>query len=182
VEILVIQLLCLLANIPVLVLSIVSDAIPIQLLCLLALILAVVIPILLNYRVVRTHVFFLVLFGLSGIPDMLATVQYAYLNPQVEGNPLVKIFLSLPYLMVLGVFLWTVFWISVAEFAERKFGGNIPRIILFCLFLGHAWGFSTWLPYLEITSIQFILLATIITILILYALTKIYDKRKKNEQ
>jgi hypothetical protein len=153
----------------------------IQVLCLGAIVAAVLSAIRLQYKVIGKYTLLLTLFGLSGIPDVLATVQNAYLNPQMEGNPLTKIFLAAPYLIVLGVFLWTLFWISFAEMLLRFRLKYASQVTLFLLFAGHAWGFSTWQPRLDAGTIAEIALATLATLLLLYGIYWMDSRSRKRE-
>ena len=153
----------------------------IQVLCLGAIVAAVLSAIRLQYKIIGKYTLLLMLFGLSGIPDVLVTVQNAYLNPQLEGNPLTKIFLTAPYLIVLGAFLWTFFWISFAEQLLRFRLKYAAQVTLLLLFAGHAWGFSTWLPKLDASAIMEIALATLATLLLLYGIYWMDSESRKRK-
>lgn len=142
----------------------------IQVLCLAAIIAAVAATIWLRYSIIHKYTLLLLLFGLTGIPDLLATVQYAYLNPHMENNPLVRIFLAVPYLIVLGTFLWTFCWISFVELLEKWGPRPAAPIALIALFLGHGWGFSTWLPRLGTWDLLEITAITLGVLLLLYVI------------
>ncbi|MCX8200207.1 MAG: hypothetical protein N3G76_01935 [Candidatus Micrarchaeota archaeon] len=156
-----------------------------QLLCICAVITAVMLGLRLGYVVFKKHTLLLLLFGVSGIPDMLVTVEFAYLHPELEGNPLTKLFLGLPYMIVVGVFLWAFVWITAAELLERGGHGTLSQIVLLLLFIGHLWGFSTWMGRLSGTAAVIVLSLTISTLLLLYYIyrvTVVRDGRKKAEQ
>ncbi|MGC8924268.1 MAG: hypothetical protein ACP5KJ_03700 [Candidatus Micrarchaeia archaeon] len=154
--------------------------IEIQILCLLGIILAVIIAIRSRYTVFKESLLLLVLFGISGIPDTIATVEFAYLNPEIESNPITKLFLGVPYLIAVGVFMWTIGWISLAELLERMGRRALSRIVLVGLFVGHALGFMSWVKYMDDIMIILIFAITLFTLGILYWVYKVsYNEKIK---
>ncbi|GEM_PF-5721160 len=143
-------------------------ALEIHILSLLAIVLAVYIMMRLRYTIFNRHLPALILFGITGIADTLATVQFAYLKPAMESNPITKLFLGIPYLIIVGVFLWTFIWISTAEFFERKNLSLVALLILLGLFIGHCWGFLSWLHIMAVETVIGIAFVTAGTLLLLY--------------
>jgi hypothetical protein len=154
----------------------------IQTLCLLGIVLAVIVAIKSNYSIFRKSLPFLVLFGISGIPDTIATVEFAYLNPEIEANPLVRLFLEVPYLMPIGVFMWTIGWMSLVEFLERKGMGIISKMILVGLFIGHMLGFISWVKYMDYTMILVIFAITFFVLGMLYWFYRVNYYEKIEQQ
>ncbi|MEM0438098.1 MAG: hypothetical protein QXU54_02240 [Candidatus Micrarchaeia archaeon] len=142
----------------------------VQLLCLVAIIAAVLSARAMNYRILRTLTFPLVLFALAGIPDCLATVHFALQNPGLEGNPLVRPFLSAGWLMAAGVFIWVLGWLSAAELAWQRGLQTVSTAIPLALFAGHAWGFSTWLHRISPEMLAETAAVTVAAVIALYYL------------
>ncbi|MBN2121590.1 hypothetical protein JW721_00830 [Candidatus Micrarchaeota archaeon] len=108
--------------------------------------LAIGMGILLKFRTYkhRPAIILLLLFALTGTADVVITTHYAYLKPQMEGNPLAAYFLSFDYGIALAAFLWAFGWILLCEVFMRL---NVPPLAYFTLlvlFSGHLLGMLTW--------------------------------------
>ncbi|MEM3364761.1 MAG: hypothetical protein QXS93_04625 [Candidatus Micrarchaeia archaeon] len=147
-------------------------------LCLLGIMLAVYVSFKLKYRLLAEHLPYLLLFGISGIPDMLATVEFAYLRPELEANILARMFLGIPYLMPIGVFLWVLVWLSIAEFLGRK-SSILPKIVLGGLFIGHLLGVSTWIKYMDLSMLLLMFAVSAFVLGIMLVMVNAYGKVKQ---
>ena len=124
----------------------------------LAIFLAVGIGIKLDFQAYRIKpiILLLLLFAATGIPDVVITTHYAYLQPEKEGNPLAAFFLSFEFGMVLGAFLWAFGWILLAELFVRLKLRPLAYFTLLSLFAGHMLGLLTWADNITTDSIRYL--------------------------
>lgn len=108
--------------------------------------LAVGIGILLKFRTYKHKpaIILLLLFALTGTADVVITTHYAYLKPEMEGNPLAAYFLSFEYGIALAAFLWAFGWILLCEIFMRLKLHPLAYFTLLVLFSGHLLGMLTW--------------------------------------
>jgi hypothetical protein len=108
--------------------------------------LAVGIGLLLKFRTYkhRPAIILLLLFALTGTADVVITTHYAYLKPEMEGNPLAAYFLSFEYGIALAAFLWAFGWILLCEIFMRLKLPPLAYFTLLALFSGHLLGMLSW--------------------------------------
>jgi hypothetical protein len=108
--------------------------------------LAVGIGLFLKFRAYRIKpaIILLLLFALTGTADVVITTHYAYLKPEMEGNPLAAYFLSFDYGIALAAFLWAFGWILLCEVFFRLKLSPLAYFTLLVLFSGHLMGMLTW--------------------------------------
>lgn len=154
----------------------------IEFLVVLAVFLAVGIGIKLDFQIykIKPLVLLLLLFALTGIPDVVITTHYAYLQPEKEGNPLAAFFLSFEFGMIIGAFLWAFGWILLSELFVRLNLRPLAYFTLLSLFAGHMLGLLTWANNIETGSIRYLswVLGFAYTILI-WAALELWKKAKK---
>ncbi|MBD3398623.1 hypothetical protein GF412_05270 [Candidatus Micrarchaeota archaeon] len=154
----------------------------IELLVVIAVFAAVALGIRLDFRIYgsRPLITLLLLFAATGIPDVVITTHYAYLNPEMEGNPLTALFLSFEFGIVLGAFLWAFLWIALAELFLRINLRPLAYFTLLSLFAGHLLGLLTWAGTIETGSIRYLswVLGFAYTILI-WAALELWKKAKE---
>lgn len=154
----------------------------IEFLVVLAVFAAVALGIKLNFQIYKSRplILLLLLFAATGIPDVVITTHYAYLHPEMEGNPLTAIFLSFEFGIVLGTFLWAFLWIGLAELFVRIGLRPLAYFTLLSLFAGHLLGLLTWADNIETESIRYLswVLGFAYTILI-WAALELWKKARK---
>ncbi len=130
----------------------------IEILVVLAIFAAVLIGLKAGFKVYKTKttIILLLLFALTGIPDVVITSSYAYLHPEMEGNPITAIFLSFPYGIALGTFLWAFGWILLAEIFMRLNWRLLAYFTLLTLFAGHLLGTLTWADNIKTGDIRYL--------------------------
>ena len=130
----------------------------IEILVIFAILLAVIIGLKAGFKVYKEKptIILLLLFALTGIPDVVITSSYAYLHPEMEGNPITAIFLSFPYGIVLGTFLWAFGWILLAEIFMRLNWRLLAYFTLLTLFAAHLLGTLTWADNIKTTDIRYL--------------------------
>jgi hypothetical protein len=153
----------------------------IEFLVVLAVFAAVALGIKLNFQVYRSRpvILLLLLFAATGIPDVVITTHYAYLHPEMEGNPLTALFLSFEFGIVAGTFLWAFLWIALAEALLRIKLRPLAYFTLLTLFAGHLLGLLTWANSINTESIRYLswVLGFAYTILI-WAALELWKKAK----
>ncbi len=124
----------------------------------LAIFVAILIGLKAGFKIYKTRptILLLLLFALTGIPDVVITSHYAYLHPEMEGNPLTAFFLSFPYGIVLGTFLWAFGWILAAEIFTRLNWRLLAYFTLLTLFAGHLLGTLTWADNVRTADIRYL--------------------------
>jgi hypothetical protein len=112
----------------------------------LAIFLAIGTGIFLKFRTYRHKpaIILLLLFALTGTADVVITTHYAYLKPEMEGNPLAAYFLSFDYGIAIAAFLWAFGWILLCEIFLRLNLLPLAYFTLLVLFSGHLLGMLTW--------------------------------------
>jgi len=130
----------------------------IELLVVAAILLAVGIGIKLKFKIyqLKPFILLLLLFALTGIPDVVITSHYAYLQPEKEGNPLAAYFLSFEYGIAMAAFLWAFGWILLSEAFVRMKLYPLAYFTLLALFAGHLLGTLTWADNLQTEDIRFL--------------------------
>ena|GEM_PF-3935845 len=130
----------------------------IEFLVVLAILLAVGIGIKLNFKIyhLKPFIILLLLFALTGIPDVVITSHYAYLQPEKEGNPLAAYFLSFEYGIALAAFLWAFGWILLSEAFIRLKLYPLAYFTLLTLFAAHLLGTLTWADNIKTEDIRFL--------------------------
>ncbi len=130
----------------------------IEVLAVLAIFLAVFIGLRAGFKVYKTKptIVLLLLFALTGIPDVVITSNYAYLHPEMEGNALTAFFLSFPYGIAIGTFLWAFGWILLAEAFLRLNWRFLSYFTLLTLFAAHLLGMLTWADNIKTGDIRYL--------------------------
>ena len=130
----------------------------IEFLVVLAILLAVGIGIKLNFKIyhIKPFIILLLLFALTGIPDVVITSHYAHLQPEKEGNPLAAYFLSFEYGIAIAAFLWAFGWILLSEAFIRVKLYPLAYFTLLTLFAAHLLGTLTWADNLKTDDMRFL--------------------------
>ena len=100
------------------------------------------------------------LWSVFGPLDALITMVGTWDDPQMEGNPTTRAFLSWAGWLglVLGTFLYVLFWAAVIvglEALRQRLAGRVwanilgdaQLLTLYALAIGHFFGFLSWTPY-----------------------------------
>lgn len=129
-----------------------------EILAIVAIFLAVGIGLASGFKIYKEKpaILLLLLFALTGIPDVVITSYYAYLHPEMEGNPLTAVFLSFPYGIVIGTVLWAFGWILLAEIFMRLNWRILAYFTLLTLFAGHLLGTLTWADNIKTGDIRYL--------------------------